>query len=80
MAALNQTLCRFFVVSDALGMQTVVILAHGHIQSTINASSSHVYLHLCIVLRLGLLDTMLFKVGKRLDAVRLELDNVAFVG
>ena len=61
-------------------MQSVVILANGHIQSTINSSSRHVDLHLCVVLRLGLLNAMLFKIGKALEAVRLEFDNVAFVG
>ena len=80
MATLHIPLCQRLVQLHTLGVDAVVVFADGHIQRAVDLGAMHVELHLHEVLGLGLLDSMLLKVGKALGAVRLELSHMVLLG
>ena len=66
----------FPIQFQALGVDSVVVLANGNIQGAFQLSAVHIHLTLCKVHGLTLCHAILLKVVERLEAMGLELQNV----
>jgi hypothetical protein len=51
-----------FIKLDALGVNSVIVFANGHVQGAINLRSGHVNRHLYKMLWLGFFDALLFQI------------------
>ena len=79
LAALNIPLGHSTIIANALGIDSIVILADCQIKRTLNAGAVHINLHLDEVHRLGFLNAILDHIVKRLLRVRLKLSDVALL-